>query len=105
MPRLPLPSDPGERAVALGDAVRRARLQHNFDQVQLAERAGVSVRALRNLEAGRGSQVATFLRVLDALGLGALIDQIAPTPSVSPMALLRATREPRRAGRPRKHRE
>jgi transcriptional regulator with XRE-family HTH domain len=47
----------------LGTRLRSLRLAHNFDQRTTAEKAGVSERALRNLESGRGSTVETLVRV------------------------------------------
>ena len=93
---------PEEILADLGDRVRRYRLNLNRDQLQTAERAGVSVRALRSLEAGEGSQLATFIRVLKSLDALAGLDALAPAPTVSPMAMLKRGREPQRAGRSRR---
>lgn len=85
----------------LGEQVRRLRLGLDLDQLTLADRAGVSEKALRNLEAGHGSSLATLLQVLRALGRLDWLDTLAPVASVSPMALLRQRPERRRVGRPR----
>src|SRR3546814_3476427 len=53
--------------VRLGDQLRRLRLARDLDQLTLADKAGVSEKALRNLEAGRGSSLSTLLQVLRAL--------------------------------------
>ena len=58
---------PHELQILLGERLRRLRLNRNLDQLTTAEKAGVSEKALRNLEAGRGSTVETLLRVLKAL--------------------------------------
>jgi transcriptional regulator with XRE-family HTH domain len=58
---------PKELQVALGARVRRLRLARNIDQRATADKAGISEKALRNLEAGRGSTVETLLRTLKAL--------------------------------------
>ncbi|HBD33981.1 helix-turn-helix domain-containing protein [Cupriavidus sp. TKC] len=52
----------------LGRRIRCLRLIANLSQCELATRAGVSPRALRSLEHGAGSTVATLLRLLHALG-------------------------------------
>lgn len=65
------------------------RVSKDLDQVSTAERAGISEKALRNLESGRGSTIETFLRVLKALDSLDGLDLLAPTPTVSPLALLR----------------
>jgi len=86
----------------LGDRVRRLRLRRNFDQRMTAEKAGISERALRNLETGRGSTVETLLRVLRAVDALEGLEALAPRPGVDPMDLLRrGHREPRRVRRER----
>ena len=70
-----------------------------MDQCTTAERAGVSEKALRNLESGRGSTVATLLRVLKALEYLQGIDMLAPEISVNPLDLLRQPKAPQRARR------
>ena len=60
-------STPNELQQQLGERLKRLRLNRNLDQRTTAEKAGISEKALRNLEAGRGSTVATLLRVLKAL--------------------------------------
>ena len=93
---------PEEILVELGDRLRRHRLNLNLDQKQTAGRAGVSVRALRSLEAGKGSQLATCFRVLKSLGALGSLDALAPAPTVSPMAMLKRGHEPQRASKPRR---
>lgn len=95
-------SSPDELQVDLGDRLRRLRLRRNLDQIQTAEKAGISEKALRNLESGRGSNVGTLLRVLKALDALDSLDALAPMPSVSPLALLKNSDGPKRASRPRK---
>jgi len=56
-----------ELQVLLGEQLQALRLSKNLDQITTAEKAGISERALRNLEAGRGSTVESLLRVLKAL--------------------------------------
>lgn len=95
-------SSPDELQVDLGERLRRLRLRRNLDQIETAEKAGISEKALRNLEAGRGSNVGTLLRVLKALDALDSLDALAPAPSVSPLALLKQREGPKRIGRPRK---
>jgi DNA-binding XRE family transcriptional regulator len=96
-------TDPVEDLQArLGDQLRRLRLARDLDQLTLADKAGVSEKALRNLEGGRGSSLSTLLQVLRALDRLDWLDLLAPVASVSPMALLRRRPERRRVGRPRR---
>lgn len=90
-----------ELQARLGEQIRRLRLSRDLDQLTLAERAGVSEKALRNLEAGRGSNVATLLQVIQALDALDWLQALAPAASVSPMAMLRQRPEPRRVSRRR----
>ena len=47
-------STPNELQQQLGERLKRLRLNRNLDQRTTAEKAGISEKALRNLEAGRG---------------------------------------------------
>lgn len=93
---------PGELQVALGERIRRLRLSRNIDQRTAATKAGISEKALRNLEAGRGSSVETLLRTLKALDYLQGIDTLAPEVTVSPLAMLRRSSPQQRVRRPRK---
>jgi transcriptional regulator with XRE-family HTH domain len=76
-----------ELEVDLGEKLKRLRLNKNWDQKTLAARAGVSVRALRNIEAGQGSTVKTLLSVVRALGRESWLDTVAPVATVNPLTL------------------
>jgi transcriptional regulator with XRE-family HTH domain len=95
---------PEELQIALGERVRRLRLARNIDQRATADKAGISERALRNLEAGRGSTVETLLRTLKALDSLQGIEMLAPEVTVDPLALLHASKPPQRVRRPRTQR-
>jgi transcriptional regulator with XRE-family HTH domain len=88
----------------LGERLRRLRVQQDLDQDSVASKAGVSVRSLRALENGTGSNLRTLMLVLKALGSLDGIDALAPAPTVSPMAMLTRTHERQRVRRskPRK---
>ena len=73
----------------IGTQVRALRLQRDLSQEALATQASISVGTVRNLEAGKGSSLATLVSVLRILDRVELLEQIAPAPSVSPMQLLR----------------
>ena len=97
-----------EQLSAIGSALRDRRVLAAMTQEELAQRADISLGALQNLEHGRGSSVRTLLRVSRLLGSDQWVDalQPSPTPTVSPMQLLREQRgaskktRVRRSGRP-----
>ncbi len=74
----------------LGVDARRLRLDLGLTQAELAERSNVSMSAIKSLEGGRGSSLATVIRVARALGRADWLSSFAPVePIVSPIALLR----------------
>lgn len=93
---------PKELQVALGERLRRLRLSRNINQRTAAKKAGVSEKALRNLEAGRGSSVETLLRTLKALNYLQGIDTLAPEVTINPLTMLRKSSPRRRVRTPRK---
>ena len=80
----------------LGEQLQSLRIAKDLDQRTTAEKAGISEKTLRNLEAGRGSSVESLLRVLKALDSLEGIEMLAPKPSVNPIALLHSTEARRR---------
>ena len=90
---------PEELQTVLGERLRRLRLNRNLDQRTTAEKAGISEKALRNLEGGHGSTVETLLRVLKALDNLQGIEMLAPEISVNPLDLLRQSKAPQRVRR------
>lgn len=93
---------PGEMEAALGEKLKSLRLSRNLDQKTLADRAGLSVRALRSLEAGQGSTVKTLVGVLRALGRQDWLNTIAPVATINPLTLTRDAQPRQRASRPRR---
>jgi transcriptional regulator with XRE-family HTH domain len=81
-----------ELQILLGEQLHALRLSKNLDQITTAGKAGISEKALRNLEAGRGSTTESLLRVLKALDSLDGLELLAPKPSVSPLALLRRSK-------------
>jgi len=95
---------PDEMEAALGERLKALRLARNLDQKSLAERAGISVRALRNLEGGQGSTLKSLVRVLRALDREDWLKSIAPVATINPLLLGRNAEPRQRAGKPRKTR-
>ena len=92
----------GELQVELGGRLRQLRLRRNLDQRETAAKAGVSEKAVRNLEAGRGSTVETLLRVLKAIDALDGLQALAPESRVDPLALLRQSAKRQRIRRSRR---
>lgn len=90
---------PEEMEVELGEKLKTLRLFRNIDQKTLAERAGVSVRALRSLEAGQGSTLKTLVCVLRALGRQEWLNTVAPIATINPLSLTREAKPRQRASR------
>ncbi|MCL1961370.1 MAG: helix-turn-helix domain-containing protein [Desulfovibrionaceae bacterium] len=90
---------PEEMEAGLGEKLKAFRLFNNLDQKTLAERAGVSLRALRSLEAGDGSTIKTLVSVLRALGRQTWLDSVAPVATINPLTLTRGAKQRQRAAR------
>jgi transcriptional regulator with XRE-family HTH domain len=93
---------PKELQKQLGERLKLLRISRNYSQAELAKKAGISLKTLRNLEHGKGSSVETLVRTLKALDATNVLDQLAPIPTVSPLAILRNASPPQRVRRPRK---
>jgi predicted ATPase/DNA-binding CsgD family transcriptional regulator/DNA-binding XRE family transcriptional regulator len=97
--------DPPSAIPVFGDVLRRLRTAATFSQEELADRAGVSVRAVSNLERGvhLTPRLETVRLVADALQLGehdraALLAAARPELAASPTTV--SERAPSRAGLP-----
>lgn len=78
----------------LGQRIRATRKQRKFSQQELADKSNVSRSAIKYLEGGNGSSLATFLNVMRTLGLEGDLEKIfTPVSSISPLAILEATRK------------
>lgn len=85
----------------LGQQIRSLRLRKNLDQEGLAERAGVALSALKNLESGKGTALKTFIKVLKALERLEWLNTLAPVVSISPLQILKSKPPRQRASRKR----
>ena len=84
---------------ALGESLRALRLDRNIDQKTLAERAGISVRAVKNLEGGLGSTLKSLVAVLRALDREDWLKTIAPVATINPLTMPRGAQPRQRARR------
>ena len=67
---------PDEICALLGERAKRARLAQNLTQAELAGRADVSFGAVRKLEAGGQTTLATFVKIASALGAAHDFEQL-----------------------------
>ncbi|MCB9379844.1 MAG: helix-turn-helix transcriptional regulator [Acidimicrobiaceae bacterium] len=88
-------TDPTEKQI--GEHLRARRLAARWSQAELADLANVSIGALQHLESGAGANVTTLVKVVHALGAEAWFQQLAPTPSFSPLQLAEQRRQEREA--------
>jgi transcriptional regulator with XRE-family HTH domain len=94
-------ASPEEAAQELGRRLRAHRLNQNLQQGELAGRAGMSERALRNLERGGQATFDNFVRVAMALGLAGELDALFELKPRSIKAMERASASRQRASRTR----
>ncbi len=92
---------PDEWLAQIGNQIRTLRLQKNLDQKTLAERAGISVSALRNLEAGYGATLTTLVKALRILERTSWLTTLAPNITVRPLEMLNRKQPRQRAYKPR----
>jgi transcriptional regulator with XRE-family HTH domain len=85
----------------LGKQVRALRLRQNLDQRQLAERAGIALNAVKNLETGKGATLRSLVQALQILNRSDWLRTLAPPVSISPLQMLEAKAPRQRASRKR----
>lgn len=85
----------------LGEQMRTLRLRANLDQISLAERAGIGLTAVKNLESGKGTTIKTLIKALRALDRADWLLTLAPPVSISPLQMLKAKPARQRASRRR----
>ena len=90
-----------EHEQTLGEDLQRLRIRQNLTQNILAERSGISVSAVKNLESGRGATLHTLISVLRTLGREGWLQSIAPVPTIHPFGVTRGAAQRQRV-RPRK---
>ncbi len=80
-----------------GNRVKTLRLSENMTQKELAERAGLSVRTLVNMESGKETSFSTVIAVLQVLNRVESIDLLIPEQETRPNAYLVREKAPERA--------
>ena len=94
-------STPDEIAQEIGDRIRANRLAQNLSQSELAARAGISERALRNFERSGKGTFDLFLRTTSALGLTGALSELFVLKPKSIEDMERASQKRQRASRRR----
>jgi transcriptional regulator with XRE-family HTH domain len=74
----------GEVLVEMGEKLRALRKQKRYSQAQLAERIGVSRKHMCDIEAGRGTTLLTFIKLLKEFRKSDKLLEILSGPSLSP---------------------
>src|SRR5277367_1989530 len=90
-----------EMEAALGSSLKALRLDLNIDQRTVADQAGISIGALKNLENGKGSTIKTLVSTLRALNRADWLTTIAPVASVNPLHHTQSATPRQRAASPR----
>lgn len=88
----------------LGDNVRAVRIARRLTQAELADRANVSLGAVRHLEGAKGATTTTLVKVLHALDREGWLDALAPPAApFNPLELLESRqKQGRRATQPQR---
>ena len=82
-------------ASELGKRIKSTRLRKNFTQTEVAERAGISVFTISQMENGKNTSLSSLIAVLRVLKLLENINDLAPEVIVSPIELLKNNKKKR----------
>ncbi len=85
----------------LGQQLRVLRLRKNMDQLQLAERAGIALNAVKRLESGKGATLTSLIKALRTLERDEWLGTLTPQVSISPMQMLKSKPVRQRVSRKR----
>ena len=73
----------------IGRRLRRRRLERNWSQEYVAERAGLTRLTVAKLEKGTPTNLLTLIQILRALDAIEELDGFLPDPGISPLELAR----------------
>ena len=93
------PSEDWEKEV--GKQIRALRIREDLNQQQLADRAGIALNAVKNLENGKGATLRSLVKALRVLGRETWLNTLSPAVSISPMQMLKGGAVRQRATRKR----
>jgi transcriptional regulator with XRE-family HTH domain len=83
----------------LGRQIRALRLRQNLDQRRLADRAGIALNAVKNLEGGKGATLRSLVQTLRVLNRLDWLQALAPAVTISPIQMLKTKAPRQRASR------
>ncbi len=87
----------------LGQRIKQRRIHKRYTQKELAERAGVNVNTIQNLEYGKSVTLAVLIQVLRALKDLDHLDAFLPEVEESPLMVMENEAKPlQRVRKPRK---
>ena len=73
----------------LGKRLKEYRIDKNYTQAELAEKAGISVLSVQNLEKGSPVSLSTLIPLFRQLNLLGNLDHLIPEPPISPIKILK----------------
>lgn len=89
----------------LGHRLKRARLNADLTQAELASRTGLHRRTILNAEKGK-AQLENFVAILAALGMAEQLNMFLPVQEISPLQLAKLRgKERQRASKAQNQRE
>ena len=87
---------PSEVVHELGTRLQQQRLRQNLTQAELAQRVGISVPTVSNLENGKNTSLETFIAVVFALGLQQELQELFSRRTMTIAELEQMYAEPKR---------
>jgi len=90
-----------ELMIELGEQLRAQRLRINLTLDDVARKSGLSINAVRRLESGEGSTLASFVSLLKALNRASWLQTLQPPVTINPLDMLKQRERRKRASKPR----
>jgi len=72
---------------SLAQRLRNERLRHNLTQGEVADRSGLALKTVQNLEIGKNTSLESLLRYLRVLQLTQELDRLVPDLGPSPVQM------------------
>ncbi len=79
----------GEILIEVGEKLRQLRLNKNYTQQELADIVGVNRRLIGEIEAGKGTSLLVFVKILKAFNKTDNFLEILDSSSISPREMFR----------------